>query len=119
MPRFKLGERVALNGLLGGLHGGEAIGTVVLVVPDRHGMDVFDEYGIAFEDSRQLRVRSFQLTHVVLTSIARPSVYRVHFDSRQPAGRRRDAALRGMAKLVAPFQFWSIVITRLSVFGLG
>jgi hypothetical protein len=67
MPRFKLGERVALNGLLGELHGGEAIGTVVLVVPDRHGMDVFDEYGIAFEDSRQLRVRSFQLTHVVLT----------------------------------------------------
>jgi len=67
MPRFKLGERVALNGLLGELHGGEAIGTVVLVVPDRHGLDVFDEYGIAFEDSRQLRVRSFQLTHVVLT----------------------------------------------------
>jgi hypothetical protein len=30
-------------------------------------MDVFDEYEIAFEDSRQLRVRSFQLTHVVLT----------------------------------------------------
>jgi hypothetical protein len=67
MPRFKLGERVALNGLLGELHGGEAIGTVVLVVPDRHGMDVFDEYGIALEDSRQLRVRRFQLTHVVLT----------------------------------------------------
>src|SRR5215475_1133076 len=71
IPRFKLGERVALNGLLGELHGGEAIGTVVLVVPDRHGMDVFDEYGIAFEDSRQLRVRSFQLTHVVLTDDGR------------------------------------------------
>jgi hypothetical protein len=67
MPRFKIGERVALNGLLGELHGGEAIGTVVFIAPDRHGMDVFDEYEIAFEDSRQLRVRSFQLTHVVLT----------------------------------------------------
>jgi hypothetical protein len=66
MPRFKIGERVALNGVLGELHGGEAIGTVVLVAPDRHGMDVFDEYEIAFEDSRQLRVRSFQLTHVRL-----------------------------------------------------
>jgi hypothetical protein len=67
MPRFKIGERVALNGLLGELHGGDAIGTVVFIAPDRHGMDVFDEYEIAFEDSRQLRVRSFQLTHVVLT----------------------------------------------------
>lgn len=67
MPRFKIGERVALNGLLGELHGGDAIGTVVLIAPDRHGMDVMDEYEIAFEDSRQLRVRSFQLTHVVLT----------------------------------------------------
>jgi hypothetical protein len=67
MPRFKIGERVALNGLLGELHGGEAMGTVVFIAPDRHGMDVFDEYEIAFEDSRQLRVRSFQLTHVVLT----------------------------------------------------
>jgi hypothetical protein len=52
---------------LGELHGGEAMGTVVFIAPDRHGMDVFDEYEIAFEDSRQLRVRSFQLTHVVLT----------------------------------------------------
>jgi hypothetical protein len=63
MPQFKIGERVALNGLLGKLHGGEAMGTVVFVAPDRHGMEVFDEYEVAFEDSRQLRVRSFQLTN--------------------------------------------------------
>jgi hypothetical protein len=67
MPRFKIGERVALNGLLGELHDGEAIGTVVFIAPDRHGMDVFDKYEITFGDSRQLRVCSFQLTHVVLT----------------------------------------------------
>ena len=67
MPRFKIGERVALNGVLGELHGGAAIGTVVFITPDRHGMDAFDEYEIAFEDSRQLRVRSFQLTHIGLT----------------------------------------------------
>ena len=66
MPRFKIGERVALKGLFREVLG-EAIGTVVSIVPDRHGMDAFDEYQIAFEDSRQLRVRSFQLTHVVLT----------------------------------------------------
>src|SRR5262245_15489893 len=67
MPRFRIGERVALRGLLGELHSGEATGTVVFIAPDRHGMDEFDEYKIVFEDSRQLRVRSFQLTHVVLT----------------------------------------------------
>ena len=66
MPRFKIGERVALNGVLGELHGGDSIGTVISIEPDRHGMDAFDKYGIAFEDSRQLRVRSFQLTHVGL-----------------------------------------------------
>jgi hypothetical protein len=71
MPRFTIGERVALNGLLGELHGGEAIGTVLFIAPDRHGMDAFDEYEIAFEDSRKLRVRSFQLTHVVLTADSR------------------------------------------------
>ena len=68
MPRFRIGEHVGLNGLLGELHGGEAIGTVLFIAPDRHGMDAFDEYEIAFEDSRKLRVRSFQLTHVVLTA---------------------------------------------------
>jgi hypothetical protein len=67
MPRFKIGERVALKGLLREVHSGEAIGTVVSIAPDRHGMDEFDEYEIAFEDSRQLRFRSFQLSHVVLT----------------------------------------------------
>ena len=68
MPRFTIGERVGLSGLLGELHVGKAIGTVVFITPDRHGMDVFDEYEIAFDDSRKLRVRSFQLTHVVLTN---------------------------------------------------
>jgi hypothetical protein len=67
MPRFRIGERVGLNGLLQEVHGGEAIGTVVSITPDRHGMDAFDEYQIAFEDSRELRFRSFQLTHVGLT----------------------------------------------------
>jgi hypothetical protein len=71
MPRFAIGERVALKGLLGELHGGEAIGTIVFIAPDRHGMDEFDAYEIAFEDSRQLRIRSFQLTHVVLTDDGR------------------------------------------------
>jgi hypothetical protein len=63
MPRFKIGGRVALNGFLCQLHGGEAIGTVVSIAPDRHGMDPFDEYEIAFEESRLLRFRSFQMTH--------------------------------------------------------
>jgi hypothetical protein len=66
MPRFKIGERVALKGLFREVLG-EAIGTVVSIAPDSHGMDEFDEYEIAFGDSRQLRVHSFQLTHVVLT----------------------------------------------------
>ena len=43
MPRFKIGERVALNGLLGELHGGEAIGKVVRIAPDKDGMDEFDK----------------------------------------------------------------------------
>jgi len=73
MPRFKIGERVALTGLLREVLGGEAMGTVVSIVPDRHGMDAFDEYEIAFEDSRQLlRFRSFQLTHVGLTDDRKP-----------------------------------------------
>ena len=68
MPRFRIGERVALTGLLREVHRGEAIGTVVSIVPDRHGMDAFDEYEIAFEDSRQLlRFRRFRLTQVGLT----------------------------------------------------
>jgi len=67
MPRFRIGERVGLNGLLREMHGGEAIGRVVSITPDRHGMDGFDEYEIVFADSRKLRVRRFQLTHIVLT----------------------------------------------------
>ena len=61
MPRFTIGELVELNGLLGELHGG-AIGTVVSVVPSKHGISALDEYTIAFKDSRQLRLWSFQLT---------------------------------------------------------
>ena len=67
MPRFKIGERVALKGLFREVHSGEAIGTVISIASDSHGMDEFDEYEIAFGDLRQLRFRSFQLTHVVLT----------------------------------------------------
>ena len=73
MPRFKIGERVALTSHLREVLGREAIGTVVSIVPDRHGMDAFDEYEIAFEDSRQLlRFRSFRLTHGGLTDDRQP-----------------------------------------------
>ena len=47
--------------LLAKLHGG-AIGTVVSVVPHKDGVTALDEYKIVFEDSRQLRLWSFQLT---------------------------------------------------------
>jgi hypothetical protein len=67
MPRFTIGEFVELNGLLGELHGGTP-GTVVSVVPNREGITVLDEYEIAFDDSRQLRLYRFQLTHVGLTN---------------------------------------------------
>ena len=63
MPRFTIGERVELNGLLAELHG-EAIGTVVSVAPSRHGIDALDEYEISFDDLEQLRLCRFQLTHV-------------------------------------------------------
>ena len=73
MPRFKIGERVALTNHLRKVLKKEAIGTVVSIVPDRHGMDVFDEYEITFEDSRQLlRFRRFRLTHVGLTNDRKP-----------------------------------------------
>ena len=61
MPRFTIGELVELNGLLAKLHGG-AIGTVVSVVPHKDGVTALDEYKIQFEDLRQLRLWSFQLT---------------------------------------------------------
>lgn len=61
MARFTIGELVELNGLLAKLHGG-AIGTVVSVVPHKDGVTALDEYKIKFEDSRQLRLWSFQLT---------------------------------------------------------
>ena len=44
MPRFKIGERGGQKGVLGEVHGGEPIGTVLSIAPDRHGMDEFDEY---------------------------------------------------------------------------
>ena len=62
MPRFRIGEFVELNGLLGEINGG-AIGTVVSVVANKHGISALDEYTIAFKDSRLLRFWSFQLTH--------------------------------------------------------
>ena len=61
MPRFAIGELVELNGVLAKLHGG-AIGTVVSVVPHKDGVTALDEYKIEFEDARQLRLWSFQLT---------------------------------------------------------
>jgi predicted ATPase len=67
MPRFTIGEFVGLTGLLGELHGG-AVGTVVSVVLNKHGITALDEYEIAFDDSRQLRLCRFQLTHVGLTN---------------------------------------------------
>src|SRR5262249_48908871 len=67
MPAFTIGEFVGLTGLLGELHGG-AIGTVVSIVPNKHGITALDEYEIAFDDSRQLRLCRFQLTHAGLTT---------------------------------------------------
>ena len=63
MPRFTIGERVELNGLLAELHGG-VIGTVVSVAPNKHGITELDEYEIAFDESGPLRLCRFQLTHV-------------------------------------------------------
>jgi hypothetical protein len=62
MTRFTVGESVELNGLLGELHGG-ATGTVLSVVPNKDGITALDEYEIAFDGSRQLRLCGFQLTH--------------------------------------------------------
>jgi hypothetical protein len=67
MPRFAIGESVGLNGLLGELHGG-ATGMVVSVVPNRDCITALDEYEIAFDGSRHLRLCCFQLTHVALKS---------------------------------------------------
>ena len=61
MPRFTIGELVELNDLLAKLHGA-TIGIVVSVVPHKDGVTALDEYKIEFEDSRQLRLWSFQLT---------------------------------------------------------
>jgi len=69
MRRFAIGDLVALNGLLGEING-EAIGTVVSIAPNEHGITALDEYEIAFEDSRQLRFCRFQLTHVRLNDDA-------------------------------------------------
>ncbi len=64
MSPFTIGESVALNGLLGELHGATT-GTVVSVVPNEHGITTLDEYEVVFDDSQQLRFSRFQLTHVV------------------------------------------------------
>jgi len=64
MPRFKIGEFVQLNGLLGELHG-ESHAKVISVVPNKRGITALDEYEIAFEDSTRLRVWSFQLAPAV------------------------------------------------------
>jgi hypothetical protein len=61
MPRFTVGDSVELNGLLGELNGG-AIGTVVSVILHKNGISALDKYTIAFQDSRQLQLCSFQLT---------------------------------------------------------
>ena len=67
MPRFTVGESVGLKGFLAEIHGG-ATGTVVSIVPNKHGIIALDEYEIAFDDSRQLRLCRFQLTHAGLTT---------------------------------------------------
>ena len=61
MPRFRIGDFIELNGLLGEINGG-AIGIVVSVVPNKHSISALDEYTVAFKDSRVLRFWSFQLT---------------------------------------------------------
>jgi hypothetical protein len=67
MPRFTVGESVGLKGLLAEIHGG-ATGRVVSIVPNKDCITSLDEYEIAFDDSRHLRIRDFQLTHVKLTN---------------------------------------------------
>ena len=69
MARFTTGEFVELNGILGELIGG-AIGKVVSVVANKHGISALDEYTITFEDSRRLLLWGFQLTPVGLTNRA-------------------------------------------------
>jgi len=61
MPRFTIGDSVELNGLLGELNRG-AIGRVVSVIPNNNGISALDKYAIAFQDTRQLQLCSFQLT---------------------------------------------------------
>jgi len=60
MPRFHIDEFVELNGLLGELHR-ETRARVVAVEENKNGITALDEYVIAFDDSTQLRVWSFQL----------------------------------------------------------
>src|SRR5215510_5465739 len=67
MTRFRIGQFVELNGVLAELYGG-AIGTVLSVAPHKDGVTALDEYKIAFEDSRQLRLCRFQLTGVRFTN---------------------------------------------------
>jgi len=67
MTRFRVGQFVELNGVLAELYGG-AIGTVLSVAPHKDGVTALDEYKIAFEDSRQLRLCRFQLTGVRFTN---------------------------------------------------
>ncbi len=67
MPRFRVGESVGLNGLLGELLDG-ATGTIVSIAPNTDCITELDEYEIAFDNSGRLRLCSFQLTHVGLTN---------------------------------------------------
>ena len=67
MPRFTIGERVEVSGVLAEIYGG-IVGTVLAVIPDLDGVSGLDIYTIVFEGSRQAKVRQaklcdFQLTH--------------------------------------------------------
>jgi|GraSoiStandDraft_41_1057321.scaffolds.fasta_scaffold614288_3 hypothetical protein len=66
MPRFTIGERVEVSGVLAEVYDG-AVGTVLAVVPDLDGVSALDEYTIAFEGSWQAKLCDFQLTHVGMT----------------------------------------------------
>jgi hypothetical protein len=65
MPRFKIGDRVELNGVLAELYGGTA-GTVLSVVPDKDRITRLDEYTVEIEGVGQLKLCDFQLTHAGL-----------------------------------------------------
>ena len=83
MPRFHIGEFVELNGLLGELPR-EGRARVVAATQNKDGITALDEYVIAFEDSTQLRVWSFQLSRVAKKADSTKPVKRTNLNHVTP-----------------------------------